>query len=109
MRRQNKKIKRQVEKEKFEWRFYAQSASEAILIQGENIQSYNLFRPVMMVTWWMKLGGNRPPGHDVLFDKWHVIFYMPSRTETAGHTKALYLPSRTDTAGHTKAFIYPVA
>ena len=31
-------------------------------LQGENIQLYNLFSPVMMITWWMKLGGNRPPG-----------------------------------------------
>ena len=23
-----------------------------------------------------------------LFDKWHGIFYMPSRTDEAGHTKA---------------------
>ena len=72
-----------------------------------------------------------------LFDKLHRIFYIPSRPETAGHTKAfdypvtqtrldiprplvtpshrhgwtyqgLWLPSRTDTAGHTKAFDYPV-
>ena len=72
-----------------------------------------------------------------LCDKWHGIFYMPSRTDTAGHTKALdypvthtrldiprplvtqshrhgwtyqgpWLPSHTDTAGHTKAFDYPV-
>ena len=35
----------------------------------------------------MKLGGNRPPG-DNLFDKWHGIFYMPSRIDEAGHTKA---------------------
>ena len=30
-------------------------------LQGENIKSYNLFSPVMMITWWMKPGGNRPP------------------------------------------------
>ena len=31
-------------------------------LQGANIQSYNLFSPVMMITWWMKLnlrGGGR--------------------------------------------------
>ena len=27
-----------------------------------------------------------------LFDKWHGIFYMPSRTDTAGHTKAFDYP-----------------
>ena len=26
-----------------------------------HIQSNNLFSPVMMITWWMKLGGNLPP------------------------------------------------
>ena len=26
------------------------------------------------------------------FDKWHRIFYMPSRTDTAGHTKAFDFP-----------------
>ena len=35
-------------------------------LQGENIQSYNLFSPVMMITWWMKLGGNLPPGPNAL-------------------------------------------
>ena len=40
----------------FGWRFYALPAS--IYFQGENIQSYSLFNPVMMITWWMKLGGN---------------------------------------------------
>ena len=42
-----------------------------------------------MITWRMKL----PPKHDafstLLFDKWHEIFYMPSRTHTAGYTKAI--------------------
>ena len=33
--------------------------------------------------------GTRCP---TLFDKWHGIFYIPSRTDTAGHTKAfIYL------------------
>ena len=45
-----------------EWSFYAQSASEAIF----RARAYNLFSPVMMITWWMKLGGNLPPGHDAL-------------------------------------------
>ena len=27
-----------------------------------------------------------------LFDKWHRIFYMASRTEMAGHTKAFDYP-----------------
>ena len=47
-----------------------------------------------MITWWMKLGGNLPLGHDVLsfFYKWHRIFYKPSRTDTTGHTKAFDYP-----------------
>ena len=72
-----------------------------------------------------------------LFDKWHGIFYMPSRIDEAGHTKVfdypvthtrrdiprplitqshthggtyqgIWLPSHTDTAWHTKAFDCPV-
>ena len=40
------------------------------------------------------IGGNRPPGDNPLlcFDKWHGIFYMPSRIDEAGHTKALDYP-----------------
>ena len=33
--------------------------------------------------------GTRCP---TLFHKWHGIFYMPSHTDTAGHTKALIYP-----------------
>ena len=47
-----------------------------------------------MITWWMKLGGNRPPGDNPLF-------FSISGTGS-------YMPSRTDTAGHTEAFDYPV-
>ena len=55
--------------------------------------SQNLFSAVMMITWRMKLAGNLPPGHDaLLFDEWHGIFYMPSRTDTARHTKAFVYP-----------------
>ena len=35
-------------------------------LQGENIQSYNLFGPVMMITWWIQLGGKLPLGYDAL-------------------------------------------
>ena len=35
-------------------------------LQGQNIESCNLFSPVMMITWWRKLGGNLPRGHDTL-------------------------------------------
>ena len=47
-----------------------------------------------MITWWVKLGGYLPPGHNALlfFNKWHGILHIPSRTDTAGHTKAfIYL------------------
>ena len=33
--------------------------------------------------------GRQPPS---LFDKWHGIFYMPSRIDEAGHTKAFDYP-----------------
>ena len=121
-----------------------------------------------MITWWIKLGGNRPPGDNPLLFLisgtgsfiWPVAqtllditrplitqshrhgwtyqgLWLPSHTDTAGHTKAfdypvtqtrldiprplvtqshrhgwtfqgLWLPSHTDTAGHTKTFDYPV-
>ena len=44
----------------------------------------------------MKLGGNRPPGHDVL------LFFR------GGMGSFIIKPSRTDTAGHPKIFGYPV-
>ena len=41
----------------------------------------------------MKLGGNLPPGHDApVFDKWHGIFPMSSRTDTAAHSKTFDYP-----------------
>ena len=48
-----------------------------------------------MITWWMKLGGNRPPGDNPLL-------FPISGTGS-------FIPSRIDEAGHTKAFDYPVA
>ena len=147
---------------------------------GREHKLYNLFCPAMMITWWMKLWGNPPPGHDILLfsmsGTWSCIcpqtrldikafdypvtqtgldiprplitqshrqgwtyqgLWLPSHTDTAGHTKAfdypviqtrldiprplitqshrhgwtyqgLWLPSHTDTAGHTKTFDYPV-
>ena len=47
-----------------------------------------------MITWWMKLGGNLPPGHDTL------LFSMSD-------TGSFIWPV-TQTAGYTKAFDYPV-
>ena len=65
-------------------------------LQGE--QTVCLFSPVMMSTCWKKLGWNLPPGHGdthpTLFDKWHRICDMPSRTCRHGWTsQRLYLPS----------------
>ena len=54
-------------------------------LQGENIQLYNLFSPVMMITWWRRQSPS-------LFDKWHGIFHMPSRIDTAVLTKAFDYP-----------------
>ena len=47
-----------------ERRFYALSASEAIF--RARTKSRNLFSPVLITTWWRKLGGNLPPGNDAL-------------------------------------------
>ena len=44
--------------------FYALSASKAIF--RARTYNCNLFSPVMMIAWWMKLGGNRPPGDNPL-------------------------------------------
>ena len=46
----------------------------------------------MMMT--RRAEGNPPPGHNTLlfFDMWHGIFYMPSRIDMAGHTKAFDYP-----------------
>ena len=49
-----------------------------------------------MITWWKKLGGNRPPGDNPL------LFSI------SGTGSFICRCSRTDTAGHTKAFDYPV-
>ena len=76
----------------FEWRFYALSASKVIL--RARTYSHKLFSPVM-ITWWMKLGGNRPPGHDAL---------LVSISGPSGTGFFICPCSHTDTAGHTKAF-----
>ena len=47
-----------------------------------------------MITWWMKLGGNLPLGHDALR-------FLINGTGS-------FICPVADTAGHTKAFIYPV-
>ena len=42
-----------------------------------------------MITRWMKLGGNLPPGHDdllTLFNKRHGILYMPSESHRISWT-----------------------
>ena len=52
----------------------------------------------------MRLGGNLPPGHDaLLYDKWHGIVCVPSRTDTAGPIKVLYLPSHGQQGGGQSA------
>ena len=76
-----------------EWGFYALSASKAIF--RARTYNCNLFSPVMMITWWMKLGGNRPPGDN------------PLLFSTSG-TGSFICPVA-DEAGHTKAFDDPVA
>ena len=72
-----------------EWRFSALSASKAIF--RARTYNCNLFNPVMMMNETRRkptTGRQSPP----LFDKWHGIFYMPSRIDEAGHTKAFDYP-----------------
>ena len=77
----------------FEWGFYALSASKAIF----RARIYNCI--TYSVRWWWLLvewnyrrkptTGRQSPS---LFDKWHGIFYMPSRIDEAGRTKAFDYP-----------------
>ena len=67
----------------------------------EYVQSYNLFSPMMMITW-IKLRENLLPG-PTLFDTWHGIFYMASCTDTAWHTKAFDNPVMDHLGGGVKA------
>ena len=57
-------------------------------LQGEHIQSYNLFSGdddyLMNETRRNPTTGGQCP---TLFPKWYGICYMPSRTGTAGYTK----------------------
>ena len=91
------------------YRFYALSVSKAI------------FRARMTITWWIKLWGNLPLGHDALlfsardslYAQWQTRLDIPIPLITQSHRhgwtyQGLWLPSHTDTAGHTKAFDYPV-
>ena len=69
-----------------EWRLYALSAAKNI--QSLFIQSGNIDYLINET--------RRKPAtatrYPTLFDKGHGIFYMPSRTDTAGHTKAFDYP-----------------
>ena len=72
-----------------EWGFYVLSASKAIF--RARTYNCNLFSLVMMMneTRRKPTTGRQSPS---LFDKWHGIFYMPSRIDEAGHTKAFNYP-----------------
>ena len=72
-----------------EWGFYALSASKAIF--RARTYNCNLFSPVMMTneTRRKPTTGRQSPSR---FDKWPGIFYMPSRIDKAGHTKAFDYP-----------------
>ena len=76
-----KKKKRQISLRRLvEWGFYALSASKAIF--RARTYNCNLFSPVMMMneTRRKPTTGRQSPS---LFDKWHGIFYMPSRIDEA--------------------------
>ena len=73
-------------------------------LQGENIRLYLLIQSgdddyLMNETRRKPTTGRQPPS---LFDKWHGIFYMPSRIDTAVHTKGLITQSRS--TGGTEMF-----
>ena len=55
---------------------YAQSASEAIFRADDHLTNETRRKPTTV---------RQSPS---LFDKWHGIFYMSSRTDTPGHIKA---------------------
>ena len=75
-----------------EWRFYALLASKAIF--RARTYSCNLFSPVMMITWWMKLGGNLWPWHDAhLFSICGIGSFIYPVAQTWLANEALYLPS----------------
>ena len=76
-------------------------------LQGENIQSYNLFSPVMMITLWMKPGGNRPPGDNPLLFSISGMgsFICPSHRH--GWTyQGLWYPSHGALGGKTKCSVH---
>ena len=78
----------------------------------------------MIITWWMKLGGNLPRGYNALLfsisgtgsficlvTQTRLDIPRPLITQSHRHGwtyQGLWLPSHIDTAGHTKAFDYPV-
>ena len=90
---------------KFEWRFYALSASKAIF----RVRTYS--RMIYSVRWtWLLLmmvividewnyeetyHRDTMPTH---FDKWHGTFYMPSRIDSLDITKALMIRQSWTTA-----------
>ena len=87
--RQTTKLLRGKKEWLVEWGVYALSASKAIF--RARTYNCNLFSPVMMMneTRRKPTTGRQSPS---LFDKWHGIFYMPSRIDEAGHTKAFDYP-----------------
>ena len=74
---------------RFEWGFYALSASKAIF-RGRTYNCITYSDDYLMNETRRKpTTGRQSPS---LCDKWHGIFYMPSRIDEAGHTKAYGYP-----------------
>ena len=72
----------------FQWGFFALSASKAIFrARTYNCITYSVRDDdyLMNETRRKPTTGRQSPS---LCDKWHGIFYMPSRIDEAGHTKA---------------------
>ena len=53
---------------------------------------FEVLRPVELMNATSRKPTTGTPQCRTLCNKWHGIFYMPSRTDTAGHTKAFIYP-----------------
>ena len=90
----------------FEWEVYALSASEAIF-RARTYDCINLFSSVM-ITWWMKLGGNRPPGDNPLLLSISGTGFLYAQSHRRGRTyQSLWWPSRGALGGKSKSETVP--
>ena len=91
-----------------DWSFNVLSASKTIFRVRTYIHVY-MHDQSGDDFWSMELGGNLPPEHDaLLFSISDLRSFIYRQSHRHGWAyQDLWLPSHTDTAGHTKAFDYP--